>query len=97
MVDADFAGLMLTADPVTGDRGKIVVESTPGLGEGVVSGMVTADRAIIDAEGKIIERRAGLAGAVIKLNTGGGSRRETPEHNLQLPEAMLREISKAGG
>ena len=96
MVDADFAGVMFTADPVTGDRDHIVVESNPGLGETVVSGMVTADRAIIDSKGKIIERRAGLAGPVIKLNPDGGTRNETPHENQQLSEETLREIAEAG-
>jgi pyruvate,water dikinase len=48
MVDARTAGVMLTLDPVTGDRSKIVIEASWGLGEGVVSGEVTPDRFRMD-------------------------------------------------
>ena len=38
MVDADIAGIMFTANPLTGSREEIVIESNWGLGESVVSG-----------------------------------------------------------
>lgn len=48
MVQPRAAGVMLTLDPVTGDRSKVVIESSWGLGEAVVSGEVTPDRFYID-------------------------------------------------
>ncbi len=58
MVDAKSAGVMFTLNPVTGDRSQIVIESSWGLGESVVSGSVTPDEFIVDKETlKIIERR----------------------------------------
>jgi len=48
MVDACAAGVMFTLDPVTGDRSKIVIEGSWGLGEAVVSGLVTPDRHRVD-------------------------------------------------
>lgn len=44
MVQARAAGVMFTLDPVSGDRSKIVIEGSWGLGEAVVSGEVTPDR-----------------------------------------------------
>lgn len=44
MVPAQAAGVMMTLNPVTGDRSTIVVEATYGLGEGVVRGDVGVDR-----------------------------------------------------
>jgi pyruvate, water dikinase len=44
MVPARAAGVMFTLDPVTGDRSKVVIEGSWGLGEAVVSGLVTPDR-----------------------------------------------------
>lgn len=49
LVVADHAGVMFTADPVTGDRTRVVVDSNPGLGEAVVSGLVTPDHAVSPA------------------------------------------------
>lgn len=44
MVDARSAGVMFTLDPRTGDRSRIVIESSWGLGEAVVGGEVRPDR-----------------------------------------------------
>lgn len=48
MVAADVAGVLFTADPVSGRRDRMVVEATAGLGDAVVSGSVTPDRWVID-------------------------------------------------
>jgi pyruvate,water dikinase len=48
LVQPRAAGVMFTLDPVNGDRSKIVVESSWGLGEAVVAGEVTPDRHRID-------------------------------------------------
>lgn len=44
MVDARSAGVMFTLDPRTGDRSRIVIESSWGLGEAVAGGEVRPDR-----------------------------------------------------
>jgi pyruvate,water dikinase len=43
MVPAEAAGVMMTLNPVTGDRDSIVIESALGLGLGVVDGHLTPD------------------------------------------------------
>src|SRR5438128_454339 len=43
MVDAQVAGVALSADPVTGARDRILVSAVKGLGERLVSGQATAD------------------------------------------------------
>jgi pyruvate, water dikinase len=43
LIDVRCAGVAFTADPVTGDAGRIVVEGNWGFGEAVVSGQVTPD------------------------------------------------------
>ena len=48
MVPAEAAGVMLSIDPVNGDRSAIVVEATYGLGAAVVNGEVTPDRFCVD-------------------------------------------------
>jgi pyruvate,water dikinase len=44
MVEARSAGVMFTLDPRTGDRSRVVIESSWGLGESVVGGEVNPDR-----------------------------------------------------
>ncbi|MBO0888029.1 phosphoenolpyruvate synthase [Candidatus Bathyarchaeota archaeon] len=48
MVDSDVSGVIFTLDPVNGDPSKIIIESTWGLGEALVAGVVRPDRFIVD-------------------------------------------------
>lgn len=58
LVDARASGVLFTLDPATGDRGTMIIEANWGLGESVVSGLVTPDHFAVDREtGHIGERR----------------------------------------
>ena len=59
MVPSEHAGVMFTADPVTGARDRVVIEASPGLGEAVVSGLVTPEHVVVDGRGRIVQRRPG--------------------------------------
>ena len=48
MVPAVAAGVMITLDPVNGDRSQVTIESSVGLGLAVVGGEVTPDRFAVD-------------------------------------------------
>ncbi|GAB4273065.1 MAG: PEP/pyruvate-binding domain-containing protein [Pararhodobacter sp.] len=48
MVNARAAGVAMTLDPVTGDRTRIVIDAAWGLGELVVSGVVTPDNFTVE-------------------------------------------------
>ncbi len=50
MVEPVSAGVAFSADPVTGRRDLIVIESAPGLGEAVVSGTVDPQRFVFRVE-----------------------------------------------
>ncbi len=52
MVDAQFAGVLFTANPVSGARDEIVIDASPGLGEAIVSGQVTPDHTVLRRRGK---------------------------------------------
>ncbi len=57
LVSADAAGVMFTLDPRNGDRSVVVIESSWGLGEAVVSGEVTPDRFVVSkVTGEVIKR-----------------------------------------
>ncbi|MBE6528513.1 MAG: phosphoenolpyruvate protein kinase [Thermoplasmata archaeon] len=53
MVSSDISGVMFTSDPVTGEE-HIVIEASWGLGESIVSGLVTPDRYIVSNDGKVL-------------------------------------------
>lgn len=48
MVNAKAAGVAFTLNPISGDRSKIAIDSSFGLGEAVVSGEVTPDNFLVD-------------------------------------------------
>src|ERR1700722_17037243 len=53
------AGVLFTADPVTGARDRLVVNASWGLGEAVVSGRVTPDIIRLDPSGQVAGYQAG--------------------------------------
>jgi rifampicin phosphotransferase len=57
MVQAESAGVLFTANPVTGHRGQMVIDGVWGLGESLVGGRVTPDHWVVDAGGKVLETR----------------------------------------
>ncbi|MGW0174728.1 PEP/pyruvate-binding domain-containing protein [Rhodococcus sp. NPDC003322] len=48
MVNAKVAGVAMTLDPTNGDRSKITIDASYGVGEMVVSGQVTPDNIVLD-------------------------------------------------
>jgi len=48
MVNSRAAGVAMTLNPVNGDRSKVVIDASFGLGEAVVSGEVTPDNFMVD-------------------------------------------------
>jgi pyruvate,water dikinase len=57
MVNPDKAGVIFTADPVDGNKAKIIVEVVKGLGEALVSGSKTPTRYYISkTDGSILNR-----------------------------------------
>jgi pyruvate,water dikinase len=60
MINARSAGISFTLDPVTGDTSKVIINSSWGLGEGVVSGDEDVDHFAVDKKTlEIIESNAG--------------------------------------
>ncbi|GAA3141520.1 hypothetical protein GCM10010466_35620 [Planomonospora alba] len=82
LVDADAAGVMFTADPVTGDRGRTVINASWGLGESVVGGRVTPDTIVVSG-GAVVEERTGDK-SVMTVRAPGGTREEP------VPDGMRR-------
>lgn len=79
MVNAAVAGVLFTANPLTGRRHQAVIDANPGLGEAVVSGAVTPDHFIVNTNsGEIAERRLGEKHLLVRALPDGG----TEQHKL---------------
>lgn len=58
LVLAEAAGILFTANPLTGERDQVMVNAAWGLGEAIVSGQVTPDTVVVDrASGTIIAQQ----------------------------------------
>ncbi len=76
MIDVAVAGVLFTANPLTGRRRQAVIDASPGLGEAVVSGAVNPDHFVVNTvSGEIVERRLGDKRVVIQALPGGGTQR----------------------
>ncbi len=57
MVNSRSAGVMFTLNPINGDRSEVALNSSWGLGESVVSGVVTPDEFMIDKATLKVKRK----------------------------------------
>ena len=73
MVDADVAGVMFSADPVTGRRDRIVLDAGRGLGKAVVSGLVTPEHYVLDRRGRLMSWQPGGSAALIRAGSAAGT------------------------
>ncbi|MET0973927.1 MAG: phosphoenolpyruvate synthase [Thermoleophilaceae bacterium] len=73
-VMATRAGVMFTIDPSSGERDRLVIEGSFGLGEAVVSGSVSPDRYLVEKDGlAIIAREVRRKELVIEPSADGGT------------------------
>jgi pyruvate,water dikinase len=73
MIDADVAGVLFTRNPLT-EADELVIEASWGLGEAVVSGLVTPDHIRASPDGRILESVIGEKDVAIRLTCDGVAR-----------------------
>jgi pyruvate,water dikinase len=102
MVPAEAAGVMMTLDPITGDRSGIMIEAAYGLGAAVVNGEVDPDRFVIDkASLQIRSRSTGMKKLAYRFDpVGQGTRAEEVPPAIQgkpcVTDAEVTELARAG-
>lgn len=100
LVDARSAGITFTADPVTGNRSRIIIDANWGLGEGVVSGKVPVDRFVIDKETlEVIDKAIGKKTLSIASKEQGVEERPVPADKQEVPclsNEELKELARIG-
>ena len=76
MVNSEKSGVMFTANPINNSKDEMMINASYGLGEAVVSGIVTPDEYIIDKKTKkVIEKNISEKEyMVIKNKNGVGTR-----------------------
>ncbi len=94
MVNSRSSGVAMTIDPSNGDRTKIVIDSSWGLGEMVVSGEVTPDNFLLDKVMMSVVKRVISDKHEELVPTGHGSiaRREVDEERRNSPSLSEEEV-----
>ena len=98
MVAAEVAGVLFTANPITGARDEVVVDASPGLGEAVVSGLVTPDHHIVRKEWwgwRGVEHRPGRREVMVQARPEGGTEQVSFDAGAaQRPALTVRELRR---
>jgi pyruvate,water dikinase len=99
MVFPQAAGILFTADPVTGNRKVASVEATFGLGEALVSGLVNADVYKV-RDGEVVARKIGRKQLAIHASPTGGTQEQAIEPERQerpaLTDAQVFRLAQLG-
>ena len=88
LVPAEAAGILFTANPLTGRRSESVINAAWGLGEAVVGGMVTPDTITVDRLTGRVVRRETAEKRVMTVRTETGTE-EQPVPNPLKKKAVL--------
>ena len=99
MVFPQAAGILFTADPVTGNRKVASVEASFGLGEALVSGLVNADTYTV-RDDEVVAKAIGAKQLAVVARPGGGTEEQAiePERQEQpaLTDAQVVRLVKLG-
>ncbi|ALB44970.1 PEP/pyruvate-binding domain-containing protein [Clostridium beijerinckii] len=97
MIDSEAAGVMFTANPVNGKRDEILISAGYGLGEAVVSGLITPDSFVLSKKGDIKEKNLGSKEINIKLTKRGIVTEKVPDSKRKsycLESNELKQLTK---
>ncbi len=87
MVFPQAAGVLFTADPVTGNRKVAAVEATFGVGDALVSGRVNADAYQV-RDGEVVSRAVATKRLAVYTLPAGGTQEEAVEPARQEQPAL---------
>ncbi len=98
MVRSDVSFVVFTRDPIQRSSDYVIINATWGLGEALVSGLVTPDHIVVDRSNMAKEYVIGEKAMMIVPGQNGGGTRELPVPRMlramkSLNEAQVNEIA----
>ncbi|PTM53332.1 phosphoenolpyruvate synthase [Desmospora activa] len=90
MVFPQASGILFTADPVTSNRKVLSIDASFGLGEALVSGLVSADNYKVQ-DGEIIEKTIATKRVAIAALPAGGTEERRIEPDQQKKQTLTDE------
>lgn len=74
MIESDRSGVLFTVNPLNQETGEMMINASYGLGEAIVSGLVTPDTYIWDkAKGAVKQKTLGSKDVAVVYDSGGGT------------------------
>ncbi|NOU75608.1 phosphoenolpyruvate synthase [Paenibacillus sp. LMG 31458] len=99
MVFPQASGILFTADPMTSNRKLLSIDASYGLGEALVSGLVSADNYTVH-EGKIVNKRIATKELAIYGRKEGGTETKQLDPDQQnsqtLTEQQILQLARIG-
>ena len=99
MVVPEAAGILFTADPITGNRKVSAVEASFGLGEALVSGLVNADAYKV-RDGEVVTKAVGTKQLAIYALPEGGTQEQAivlaQQDRPALTDAQVLRLAQLG-
>ncbi|MBC1358399.1 phosphoenolpyruvate synthase [Listeria booriae] len=99
MIFPSASGILFTADPITGNRKTLSIDASFGLGEALVSGLVSADVYKVQ-ENTIIEKNIATKKlAIYSIKTGGTETKSLPadqQTNQTITDHQILQLEQLG-
>jgi len=100
MINADKSGVLFTSDPRGKRKSTMILESIYGLGEAIVSGLVTPDQFAINKQtGKIVKQNINKQTVQIKYLNGKNKTCTVPDEEQNKPSmnpSLIKQLVKLG-
>ncbi|MBC2037289.1 phosphoenolpyruvate synthase [Listeria booriae] len=99
MVFPSASGILFTADPITGNRKTLSIDASFGLGEALVSGLVSADVYKVQEKTIIEKNIATKKLAIYSIKTGGTETKSLPaaqQTNQTITDHQILQLEQLG-
>jgi rifampicin phosphotransferase len=96
MIPSQLAGVLFTANPVSGEQDQVVINASWGLGEAVVSGLVSPDTIVAHkSDGRVIDYQTGQKDRMVCYAAVGGTEElAVPDEMRSTPALTEKQVSE---
>jgi pyruvate,water dikinase len=95
LVPSDVAAVVFSANPITGDRAEVMINSSWGLGESIVGGTTTPDTFVVEKDTlRISLRNVAHKAHMTVMADHGTTERSVPDHLRTSPSLSDEEIQQ---
>ncbi|HSE61371.1 MAG TPA: PEP/pyruvate-binding domain-containing protein [Candidatus Saccharimonadales bacterium] len=94
MIHSEIAGVAFSANPVTGNRNELVIESVYGLGELLVQGTATPDNYLLTKQGNLLDQDIATKLTFLTYEQGATIEAAVPPHKQNNPSLKPRQLKE---